>query len=341
MQMMRRLWRFVSVILFVGALASCTTQKQVVQVYTPAEFDLPPGFRKLLIFNRFVPATGDYEYVKWGAWETVDSLIWEASDSCMAAFSASFDQSKRFFTRQPEGERMFRHNGRDLPEALPWEGLKKIAEKHFGDGIVILEAFGLDEAEPRVSPLGQNYEARLVVTVTHGWRIYQPELHRELLARVLVSDVEFTAAGASREEAMDGLPSQAERFRRAAVQAGQEFAEKILPGTIDLKRKFYSRGHPVIEEGYLLIEQGEWGKAHSKWKYHAYEGETDELKAMCSYNLAILSESEGAINLALGFARRAQRLMPAKLHLDLINELMIRLFEIEELYQSGQVIRNW
>lgn len=338
---MRRLNGIFYLILLMVGFSACNTQSVLVKVYTPAAVELPPTYRRLLVFNRFVPAQGDYERVKWGAYESVDSLVWRAADSCARSLSKVLEQTERFNTRMPEGERMFVHNGDTLPEPLPWAGLLKIMQRNYGDGLAMLEAFRIQEADPVFKQEGSDIQVTIQTDILTGWRFYQPDLRRMLIADVFTFQKDFSASGQSKEDALKNLPDRNERYIEAGIYAGKMMAESINPGIIEVKRKFYSKGNEPIEEGFAFIEKGEWGKAYSKWKYHAYNGETDEIKAMCSYNMAILSEREAAINLALGFARRAQRLMASNLHIDLINELTIRLFEIEEAYESGKIIKNW
>ena len=338
---MRKLGYFFYLVLIACGFGACKTQSLMVRVPDPAAIELPATLRKVLVFNRFVPGTGEYDRVKWGAWDSVDSLLWRASDSCATAFSQYLNHTERFVTQMPSGERMFKHNGDFLPEPLPWEGLQKIAARNYGEGLAILEAFGIKEMEPEWTDGQGAYEVRKTLVVTHGWRFYQPDMRRTLVQQVFSTPMVFTAHGNSREEALAGLPDKQQRYAAASRAAGEDFARQVNPSYLEVKRTFYSKGPQVIEEGYQFIEAGDWGKAYNKWKYHAYNGETDEIKAMCSYNMAILTEKDGSINMALGYARRAQKLMPSNLHLKLINDMTIRLFDIEERYESGKIVRNW
>jgi hypothetical protein len=323
-------------------IIGCNTQSYLVDVYTPSKLELPPDLRAISVFNRFVPATGDYDRVIWGAYDSLDSTMLKVADSCTSAFSTMLGSSKKFNAKMPTGERMFRHNGPDLPEPLPsWEGLIKIAERQFTDGLIMLEAFDMTDQGIEISENNGIYTAVAKYEVITGWRIYQASRRRYLDESVYHTNYSVSASGASEQAARDSLPSQENRMIAAAKFAGEEYAKFITPKLISVKRKIYVKGNKVIEDAAAFVEEGSWGRAEDKWNYHAYNGESDELKAMCSYNMAILSEKEGYINRALGYARRAQRLMPSNLHLELINELTIRAFDIEEKYKSGEIVKNW
>lgn len=331
----------VLLLLLSSLLLACNTQSILVKVYTPPPTELPPELRTFSVFSRFVPATGDYERVKWGAYDSVDSVLLEASDTCVKTFTQVFNSFGRYAAKMPQKEPMFKHNGVELPEPLPWEGLVKISQRQITDGIILLESFGIQEKEVQVESTEGVFVASLDIVVSTGWRVCQPNRRRLFEEKVSTYTYTCKAEGKSREAAQSQLPNQTERFLLASAYAGATFARTMEPGFNEVKRKLYVKGHPIIEETAKFVEQGQWGKAESKWNYQAYNGESDELKAMCSYNMALVSEKEGFLFKALGFARRAQNLMPSQVHLDLINELILRSFELEELYKSGKVIKNW
>jgi len=319
----------------------CTTQSLMVKVHTPIKMELPPEVRTFSVFSRYVPAVGDYDRIIWGAYESVDSVMLAASDTCYKTFEKALDSYDRYSAKKPKAEPMFKHNGSNLPEALPWEGLMKISKRNYSHAIIILEAFGIEESEIELRQVGDEFLAEIELNVTVGWRFYQPKLSRVLDENVYEYKYGIKGEGDTKKSAVESLPSQDQRFSMAGVYAGEEYAKLMEPGLIEVKRKYYIKGDPIIEEAADFIDNGEWGKAESKWRFNAYNGENDKLKAMCSYNMALRSEREGFLSKALAFARRAQKFMPAKLHLELINELTTRSLDLDEQYKSGKIIKNW
>lgn len=319
----------------------CSTQSMLIKVYTPAKLELPPEVRTFAVFSRFIPAQGEYDRVQWGAFDSIDSVMLAASDTCFKAFSSQFNSYERFRTRMPVGERMYQHNGTALPDPLPWEGLLKIKARTRTDALVMLEAFGIKESELRYIQDGAETKAIVEMEISAGWRIYQPQRRRIFDAKVYNLNYQVSGTGKNKDEAKSNLPDKKNRLVLAGAYAGTEYAKLMKPGDLEVKRKLYVKGYEIIEEAAVFIENNEWGKAGKKWDYNAYKGETDELKAMCSYNMALMSEKEGHINKALGFARRAQKYLPAKLHIVLINDLTIRLLDLEDKYKSGMIIKNW
>lgn len=338
--MVQRLKVFSIVLVSIIAFG-CSTQSIMLKVHTPLRMELPPELRTFAVFSRFVPAEGEYDRIIWGAYESVDSTMLVASDTCYKSFSKLLGSYDRYQTRTPATEPMFKHNSNILPDPLPWEGLLKISKRNYSHAIVILEAFGIEESEIKVSQKDGKYLAELDLIVSVGWRVYHPKLRRILDENVYKVKYSVKSEGDAQSSAIEALPLKEQRFMMAAANAGVEYARLMRPGLIEVKRKYYIKGDQIIEDAAKLIENDNWGKAESKWKYNAYNGENDKLKAMCSYNMALMAEKEGYLNKALGFARRAQKLMPAKLHRDLINELTTRSFDHEEQIKTGEIIKNW
>ncbi|MCD6347783.1 MAG: hypothetical protein J7L96_10220, partial [Bacteroidales bacterium] len=195
-----------ALILVLISLSSCKMQSFMLDVYEPAGMDLPPEIRTFVAVSRFVPATGDYDDVKWGHYQSVDSLVLRVSDSCLAGFSKEFSSFGRYAVRNPKGYRMFHHNGDSLPEALPWKGLIAICQKQYADAIALLEGFSIRQERADINDLtnedSSGFIAEQKVVVTAAWRIEQPIRHRMLDENVYTFSKSFTGKGATREEAL-------------------------------------------------------------------------------------------------------------------------------------------
>lgn len=320
---------------------SCHMQKLTVGVYEAPAIEFPPEVRGILVSSRFVPATGDYEAVQWGFFESVDSTLWGLSEYYADSFSAFLDSTERYISRSDFDQRMLRNNNDSLPERLPWDGLKKITDKYRASGIAVLQGFGIDEKEVEIIPDDKGYVAKKEITVKSAWRIYQPERRRILDESIYNFTKEFNSFGKTEEEAASGLPPHDEMLRQACFWAAGEYARLIIPGITEVERDYYKDGHEKLVEAHEAIQKGNWTLAETKWNYLSYKSDDDEVKAKASYNMALYCEMDGRLNQALGFARKSNNLLPHRRHLSLINELTIKMFEEEEKLANGEIIRNW
>ena len=324
---------------------SCQMQKLTVQVYEAPKIELPPDVRAILVTSRFVPATGDYEAVQWGYFESVDTSLWDLSKYYAESYSEILASSGRYISKPDFNINMLRNNNDTLPELLPWSGLQNIAKETRATGLAILQGFSISEDGIDVSEKQEAeetiYNADARITVKAAWRLIQPERRRILDENVYAFTREFSSEGKSGEEAASGLPSRDEMLKEACHWAAEQYAGMIIPGTETVHREYYKEGSERMDQAHEAMLKGEWSKAEVKWKWLAYNAENDEIKARASYNMALICERDGRLNQALGYARRANNLYPHRRHLDLINELMIKEFREQEKREKGEVIRNW
>lgn len=332
-------------IIFITALvilSSCSIQKLTVDVYVPPGIELPPDVRSILVTSRYVPATGEYEAVQWGYFESVDSAKWELSRYYAQSFADALDSTDRYISKTDFDLRMLRNNNDTLPEQLPWLGVIDIADRTRAKGLAILQGFDLLEGDIRIKEnQDKSFTALKDITVKSAWRLSQPERRRMLDEKVYNYTKEFRSSGLSAAEAESSLPDSKVMLREACKWAAEQYAALLTPGVESVDRYYYREGHEKLVEAHEAIEEGNWGSAESKWKFLAYRADDDEVKAMASYNMALFCEKDGRLNQALGFARKANKLMPHKRHLDLINDLTIKLFKQEEMREKGIYIRNW
>ena len=332
-------------LIVVVTMNSCQMQKLTVEVYTPPKVELPPDVRGILVTSRFVPAKGEYEAVQWGYFEEVDSSLWDLSKYYAQSFSNTLDSTDRYVSKTYFDLKMLRHNRDDLPEPLPWHGLLKIVEEYKAPSIAILQGFSMEEGSVEVIDNSGNtedpFEAKQKITVNAAWRISQPERRRMLDESIYTFSMEFKSHGKTSEEATAGLPEKNDMYHQACDWAAEQYGQIITRGYELVERDYYKDGDPKLIEAHELISEGNWTRAESKWRYLAYEGETEEIKAMACYNMALFCEKDGRLNQALGFARKANNFQASRRHLKLINNLTIKMFHEEELRERKELIRNW
>ncbi len=147
--------------------------------------------------------------------------------------------------------------------------------------------------------------------------------------------------GSTKEEAIATLPEVIDMKKQTCEWAAAEYAKMIIPGSVTIERDYYKEGDVKLEEAHAAILEENWAKAESKWNYLSYKSDSEEVRAKASYNMAILCEKDGRLNQALGFARKANKYLPHKRHLELINNLTIKMFKEEEKRENKELIRNW
>jgi hypothetical protein len=322
-------------------LSSCQLKKLTMEVYTPATLIFPPEVRSVLVTSRFVPATGPYEDMQWGAYESVDSLLWECSESIVDTIASRMARDNSFLVKPRHYPRMLRHNEGTLPEPLPWEGMASLAKQEYVQSILVIEGFDISKNEEIIKTQQPGFLKQVTLDVTLAIRIYETEKMRMLDDSVYTFSSILKGEGSSLEEASGKLPDDRTAMLIACSNAADEYYRMIKPGEMTVARMYYPDGDSSMVKADIAIKDGKWGRAESTWKWLAYNSPDTTIQAKASFNMALMCERDGRFNQAIGFARRSQRLMPDKRTDEYISILNKRMNDIEEQVTKKQIIKKW
>lgn len=322
-------------------LGSCQLKKVMVMVNTPASLYLPPELHAFLVTSRYVPATGPYEDVQWGAYESVDSLKWQMAESIVDTIGKRMIRDNIYLVKTRHKPRMLRHNDSYLPDPLPWDGLLALAKKEFVQALLVLEGFDIQKSPVVVDGTGGVFNANFDVTVTLACRIYEPEKMRMLDDSVYIIKKNFRAEGKTGEEATSHLPGDTLALTEACATAADAYSAMIMPGGNLVKRYYYCKGDTSLVKVNRYVGEGKWGKAEANWKWLAYNSPDTTVQAKASFNMALMCERDGRLNQAAGFARRSERLHPARPARGYIKIIDGRIREIDDRISQGQIRKRW
>lgn len=337
---MKRIWIYAGVLLLFAA-SSCQLKKITLDVYDPPQLELPPQLKLLMVTSRYVPATGPYDEVQWGAFESVDSVKWNHAESMVDSVVSLLTKENRYLVKRIQYPRMFRHNGPDLPEALPWEGMKNETDRQRVEAALVLEGYDLELKEPEVREDAGQYLARREVNLTMAWRMYQPARRRMLEEKVYHWSSLFTARGENLNAAIDALPDEDEMIKQTSLEAAADYVGRFTPGSVAETRFYYPNGDSLMKLAALAVEEDRWGSAETRWYYLSFNSQDSVVKARACYNMALACERDGRTNQALAYARRSHRINPDKRTLEYINILNRKALDYEERIRRGEIIRRW
>jgi tetratricopeptide (TPR) repeat protein len=322
-------------------LNSCQMQKIMVNVYSPPRLVLPPDVRAFIVTSRYVPATGPYEDVQWGAYESVDSVKWSLSESIVDTLAKRMVAGNKYLVKVKHFPRMLRHNDATFPVPLPWEGLTAMAKKEYVQALLVIEGFGLSKTPVAVAQNNGDYLARFSVGVTLALRIYEPEKMRWIDDSLYTFSTEFKGSGKTEQEARQQLPNDGQASLKACANAADNYFAMINPGQQSAKRYYYNTGDSSMLKADTALRAGKWGRAESTWKWLAYNAPDSIIQAKASYNMALACERDGRLNQAMGFIRRSQRIYPDKNTLKYIGVLNKKTLEFENQINQKKIIRRW
>lgn len=307
--------------LFTSALLliSCTSSIHV-QVLKPADISLPSDIQKFAIGNRSLPAEGKklgniIEGVFSGEGIGLDK---RSSGSAVVGLTNGLAQSPRYEVTQIN-EQLYGTGTSQMPAPLPWKLVEKHCKENNSDALILLETFDTDSRRDFSSVLRTRkvddkeieyteHIANLDISVFTGWRIYYPKERLILDNHVFEDHKGFSAAGESQELAIARLPGKEQAAREAGMIAGESYAIRISPMWMDVSRSYYTKGNDKMKEAAQMAKSQDWISAAKIWSHLAQADPEEKIKKRASYNMALVCEIEGKLDLAIDWAKKARDL---------------------------------
>lgn len=258
-------------------------------------------------------------------------------------------RSNRFTAVQYLDKLDFRSYGAGVfPISLPWDSVEKICRENHSDVLFSLELF---DAQTKVGatpanialPIGNiptlNQLVNVNTLVRTGWRIYDPATHTILDEFVLSRDFVFQSRGFDVIAAGAALLGHKEEVKRAGVNAGQAYAQRILPYSIRVSRFYYVRGNNNFIVARRMAQTGNWDGAGRLWQQET-NNPSRKVAGRACYNMAIICEINGDVDGAIMWAQKAYEVYANRLALSYVNVLHQRQSENALLKNQTEVTSN-
>lgn len=327
-------------------LVSCRTASHQMQILKPATINVPTEIKQVGIINRSLPEKGQ------GAMNVLEGLVTgesigadrEGSMECMRGLAAGLNSNPRFTAVLIEGVD-FRGTGtRQWPEFLDWNQVDELCERFRVDAIVALETFDSDmelrkssaDVERTIDKkkvIVKEYYADLSMNVRSGWTIYKPE-GRQIIDRNAFNDeMSWRESGDTPDQVLGKLPSKRRSINESGYYSGRQYGRRISPTWVTESRTYFRKANDDFKVASKYVKQDRWNDAIAIWK--KYTLNTDpKIAGRAAYNMALASEVEGNLSLALEWANRAWQqhgLKKARHYSNLLND---RIYQQERLDQQ-------
>lgn len=305
-------------------LASCfigcsATNTVTMSVQEPAVVELSPAMERIGIINRSEP--GDQASVM----DRVDQIFSaegknldsEGSRQSITALEDEFKQNERFAVVQLlDNEQLENPAFGVFPARLSWDEISDICAHQNLDGLFSLEFYDtdskIDYSTERVTvegPLGieipaLEHQATVQTTIKTGWRIYD-NVSKNLLDEFVVTEhFTTTGKGINPTEAVSAITGRIELVKDISYQIGQHYAGRTLPYWIRVRRDYYVKGNDNFERAKRRAQTGNWDGAAEIWLQET-ENPKSKVAGRAHYNMAIISEINGELDEAIGWARKS------------------------------------
>jgi hypothetical protein len=298
---------------------SCKTQQLYLNVVEPAPVTLPSYIAKAGIIDRSQP-TGEAKKT-----DAIDRVLTlegaeldiEGANASISGLTDELLKNDRFSVIKRIGSGVEQNTGLGVfPPPMEWDKVTAVCLENGVDALFSLELFDTDtkvsyqvrKTDSRKTLLGAiagiEQQADMLTIVKTGWRIYDPS-SKSILDEIVISrDLTFHSTGLTPAIAAAALTDRKEAVKQVGNNAGQAFAWRLLPYQIRVHRDYFVKGTDNFEIAMRKARTGNWDQAGELWLEETSNPQMKIAGRAC-YNMAIISEINGDVDMALDWARRA------------------------------------
>lgn len=294
---------------------SCSSPRTVtLNSMRPAEISLPASTRTLLILDRTKTnksATNIIEGVLSGELPGEDRA---GSQELLIALNNQLGRTDRFQTIIAEEYLMGNSITSVFPEPLSKEMIDRLTVKYQVDAIVSLELLDSDFVVTRgksfpvekTKDQGLKFYAQGIGNITIGIRLYDCRDYNIMDQQLMTNSHSWEASAGSVPEAIAQLTSKGDATRYLSNEAGADYAYKIAPMPIKIRRSFRGKAKrsPELELGTRYADVGQWDRALETWKSGLDRARKKEAGYL-AHNIAIAYEVQGDFLNAIHWAELA------------------------------------
>jgi hypothetical protein len=310
----------VSVLLIIiAACNSCTsTNLMSLSVMQPAPVTISANIKNIGIVNRS-RASDDNKTIN-AIHNAVslesNSLIAAGAEASIAGLSNELIKNNRFTEVRSLPTIDLRTFGAGvLPSSLSWDIVERICSENRLDALFSLEFFDTESklgyaGAPTSIPAGFAnipgiaQQVNMLTRIKTGWRIYDPSSRNILDEDLISKDIQLSGRAINPLAAATTFAGRSEAVKQAANQAGQTYACRIVPYWIRVSRYYYVGGDDNFVVAKRMAQTGNWDEAAKLWQQETTNAKR-KLAGRACYNMAIISEIHGDVDLAIQWAQKA------------------------------------
>lgn len=298
---------------------SCVAVSNVnLQVMRPAEITVTPSVLKLGLIDRSHSdkkgkTKNLIEGVLSGEGSYQDRI---SSVEALNGLATGLSKSQRFSVFQIPDAGLTNNGSQSFSPALDWNLIRELCLKNNVDALVVLEIFDTDkrmkwstETRPvQKNGISQNEILQVVnstVTLTTGWRIYDPA------SQTILDEYQFNeykssqGKGLTSYEAESMLAQYSTMVSELAHSCGNTYALRIAPTPMMVSRSYYTAGDPRMEVAKEYIVNEKYDEALKLYQEVNENAVKPKVKARAAHNIAMVCEVKGDLDLAIEWAQKA------------------------------------
>ncbi|WP_052188102.1 DUF6340 family protein [Cellulophaga sp. Hel_I_12] len=331
-------------------LVACgSTRKMTMGITEPAIVSISDDVRSIGIINRSAPSKGN------SALDKIDQILSaeglnldkKGAEAAIASFASEVGMLKNFDEiKIIEANEDIKSGLGVLPAILSWDIIAQICEENNVDLIFSLAYFDTDtKATLAVAtmPLKNNLGVKVNVPaqklslntlINCGWRIYDPQTKLVIDERFYTKNMAFMGQGINPVKALETIQNRNETIEQYSKNVGIAYAKRLVPNKVRISRDYFVSGTNNFKVAQRRALTGDWSGAAELWELELMSSNR-KILGRANYNMAISSEIDGNLDLAIEYASKAFTDYKNRLALSYVNKLNYRVAQNNLLEQQA------
>ncbi len=307
-------------ILLAGLLSGCM-KSTTLTVLQPAQFKVPDHIAKIAVVDRSKPSNGWLNVLEGLFTGEAIGQDRQSRQEAVRGLTDALEHTPRFRVISTGIEMTGSKAGVGLPAPLSWSEVQRICADYGADAVVAIESFDSDNSTTTTQRQNKkknkdgttttiiDYLAEMRTGVHMGWRFYDPTA--KIIFDEIVTDdfLKNDASGSTERSAVSSLPSQVSVTRKVSFLVGREYGMRIAPVYVQVNRQYYPKAKGFkdqMAQATRFAQAGNWDRAAEIWKkLEAVARDNPKAAGRAAYNMAVVAEVKGNLDLALEWAQKA------------------------------------
>jgi hypothetical protein len=303
------------------ALLTSCSQTTTLQVLKPAIITIPDHIQTIGTIDRSVPENGFKNVLEGLLTGEEIGQDKRGRRAAIKGFSQILSSTPRFNIKPIEAELTGSKSGATVAPPLSWDEIDKLCKSYQVDAIAALEMFDSDQTySNRTSQetyKDQNKKDRTRtrfytsrnLEVRTSFRIYD-NINKIIIDEyVTEAHNQNEGNGLTSQEAKNNLTNIYTQVQNAGINAGEIYARRIAPLYLNITRQFIRKvptNKDAQKKALAAVKRTDWSKSAEIWNTMATTSSDIKTKSRACYNLAIVCEAQGYLELALEWANKAE-----------------------------------
>lgn len=308
------------ILLLAIAFSACNRHTTSIRALKPATITVPDHIQAIGTIDRSMPESG-FKNILEGVF-TGEEIGQDkrGRKAAIAGFSKVLSQTPRFTIREIKAELTGSKDGSVMTKPMSWAEIDQLCKTYQVDAIAALELFDSDQyfsSSTRSESYKDNdgkeqsrtrYYTDRKMEVRTGFRLYD-NVNRVVIDEfVTEANKSDSGDGLTETDARNNLRNVFDQVKEVGNTSGGIYAHRIAPLYVSIKRKFAKKvptNKDAHQKALDAVKAKDWNKAAEIWNTMATSSSNVETKAAAAYNMAIICEVQGKLDLALEWANKA------------------------------------